>query len=30
LGWIPEVDFPSLVKMMVKNDMEIETARLPK
>jgi GDPmannose 4,6-dehydratase len=30
LGWIPEVDFPSLVKMMVKNDMEIETARLRK
>jgi GDPmannose 4,6-dehydratase len=28
LGWIPEVDFPSLVKMMVKNDLEIETARL--
>ncbi len=28
LGWIPEVDFPALVKMMVKNDMEIETARL--
>ena len=30
LGWIPEVDFPSLVKMMVKNDIEIETARLRK
>ena len=30
LGWIPEVDFPSLVKMMVKNDLEIETARLRK
>ena len=28
LGWIPEVDCPSLVKMMVKNDLEIETARL--
>ena len=28
LGWIPVVDFPSLVKMMVKNDLEIETARL--
>jgi GDPmannose 4,6-dehydratase len=28
LGWIPEVDFPALVKMMVKNDLEIETARL--
>lgn len=30
LGWIPEVDFPTLVKMMVKNDLEIETARLNK
>jgi GDPmannose 4,6-dehydratase len=30
LGWVPEVDFPSLVKMMVKNDLEIETARLRK
>jgi len=30
LGWIPEVDFPTLVKMMVKNDLEIETARLRK
>ena len=30
LGWVPEVDFPTLVKMMVKNDMEIETARLRK
>ena len=30
LGWVPEVDFPSLVKMMVKNDIEIETARLRK
>ena len=28
LGWIPEVDVPALVKMMVKNDLEIETARL--
>ncbi len=28
LGWVPEVDFNSLVKMMVKNDLEIETARL--
>ena len=28
LGWIPEVDFPALVKMMVKSDLEIETARL--
>ena len=30
LGWVPEVDFPSLVKMMVKIDIEIETARLRK
>ncbi len=28
LGWVPEVDFDTLVKMMVKNDLEIETARL--
>jgi len=28
LGWIPEVDFPALVKMMVKNDLEIESSRL--
>ena len=27
LGWKPEVDFPSLVKMMVKNDLAIEAAR---
>ena len=27
LGWTPEVDFPSLVKMMVKNDLAIEAAR---
>jgi GDPmannose 4,6-dehydratase len=30
LGWIPEVDFPTLVKMMVKNDLEIESGRLSK
>jgi GDPmannose 4,6-dehydratase len=30
LGWIPEVDFPSLVKMMVKNDLNIEAARQSK
>jgi GDPmannose 4,6-dehydratase len=30
LGWIPEVDFPALVKMMVKNDLEIESGRLSK
>jgi len=27
LGWTPEVDFPSLVKMMVTNDLAIEAAR---
>ena len=30
LGWVPEVDFPSLVKMMVQNDIAIESARLGK
>ena len=30
LGWVPEVDFPSLVKMMVQNDLAIETARSKK
>lgn len=30
LGWVPEVDFPSLVKMMVQNDLEIESSRLSK
>jgi GDPmannose 4,6-dehydratase len=28
LGWKPEVDFPSLVKMMVQNDLALESARL--
>jgi GDPmannose 4,6-dehydratase len=28
LGWVPEVDFKSLVSMMVQNDLKIETARL--
>ncbi len=28
LGWIPEVDFPTLVSMMVQNDLAIETARI--
>jgi len=28
LGWVPEVDFTTLVKMMVANDLEIESARL--
>jgi GDPmannose 4,6-dehydratase len=27
LGWEPEVDFASLVKMMVENDLEIEKAK---
>ena len=27
LGWTPEVDFASLVKMMVKNDLAIEATR---
>jgi GDPmannose 4,6-dehydratase len=30
LGWKPEVDFPSLVKMMVANDLAIEKARMRK
>ena len=29
-GWKPEVDFPSLVKMMVANDLAIEKARMRK
>ncbi|MDP4691369.1 MAG: GDP-mannose 4,6-dehydratase [Ilumatobacteraceae bacterium] len=28
LGWTPEVDFPHLVKMMVENDLRIESAKL--
>jgi GDPmannose 4,6-dehydratase len=28
LGWEPEVDFPELIKMMVANDLEIESHRL--
>jgi GDPmannose 4,6-dehydratase len=28
LGWVPEVDFKSLVSMMVQNDLAIETARI--
>ncbi len=28
LGWVPEVDFPSLVSMMVQNDLALESARL--
>ena len=28
LGWTPEVNFPELVKMMVENDLRIESAKL--
>jgi len=27
LGWKPEVDFPTLVKMMVRNDLNLEATR---
>jgi len=27
LGWVPEVDFPSLVKMMVAHDLKVESAK---
>ena len=27
LGWEPEVDFPTLVKMMVAHDLEVEAAQ---
>jgi GDPmannose 4,6-dehydratase len=27
LGWTPEVDFPGLVKLMVENDLRIESSR---
>jgi GDPmannose 4,6-dehydratase len=27
LGWEPEVDFPTLISMMVENDLEIESKR---
>ena len=30
LGWTPEVDFPSLVRMMVQNDLTLESARINK
>ena len=30
LGWVPEVDFKSLVSMMVQNDLAIESARARK
>jgi GDPmannose 4,6-dehydratase len=28
LGWVPEVDFPTLISMMVANDLAIETDKL--
>ncbi len=28
LGWVPEVDFPTLVSMMVQNDLALESGRL--
>ena len=28
LGWVPEVDFPSLVKMMVEHDLRVESAKM--
>jgi GDPmannose 4,6-dehydratase len=28
LGWVPEVQFPELVKMMVANDLAVEGAKL--
>ncbi len=30
LGWTPEVDFPGLVKMMVRHDLAVESAKLSK
>ena len=27
LGWKPEVDFPTLVRMMVENDLRLEAAK---
>jgi len=30
LGWKPEVDFPQLVKMMVRHDLAVESAKLSK
>ena len=29
LGWKREVDFPALVKMMVENDLRLESAKRP-
>jgi GDPmannose 4,6-dehydratase len=28
LGWVPEVDFPHLVKMMVEHDLRVESAKM--
>ena len=30
LGWKPEVDFPGLVRMMVRHDLAVESAKLSK
>ncbi len=30
LGWEPEVDFPTLIAMMVENDLKLETAKAKK
>jgi GDPmannose 4,6-dehydratase len=30
LGWVPEVGFPDLVKMMVAHDVAVESAKLPR
>ncbi len=29
LGWKPEVDFPTLINMMVEHDLTIEAAKAP-
>ena len=30
LGWTPEVDFPELVRMMVRHDLQWEESKLKK
>jgi GDPmannose 4,6-dehydratase len=30
LGWTPEVDFPGLVRMMVRHDLAVESAKIAK
>jgi GDPmannose 4,6-dehydratase len=30
LGWEPEVSFPELVQMMVENDLQVESTRVPR